>query len=52
MKNYVLVMKNGRGYKVGRNQYTQSQAIKRQQALFEMGIQMEVMTFDEACGAN
>lgn len=50
MKNYVLVMKKGSNVKVGIRSYTEEEALKRQQEVSEMGMVVEVMTFNEALG--
>ena len=50
MENYVIVIKKGTGYKVGRNRYNQEDAIKRQGEMKASGINCKVMTENEAFG--
>lgn len=48
---YVLVMKKGSNYKIGLNEYDSlEKAVERQSELKTHGINMKVMTFDEAYG--
>lgn len=50
MKNFVLVIKKGNNFVIGRQRYTESDAITRQAEVAQLGLQMEVMTEDEAFG--
>lgn len=50
MKNYVLVMEKGNNVKVGVKQYTHQEAMKRQSEVSAVGMNVQVMTFDEAMG--
>lgn len=52
MKNYVLVIVNGHNHVIGGKRYTQSEAIARQAEVAKVGLQMEVMTENEAFGIN
>ena len=51
MKNYVIVIKKGTGYRIGKNRYNQKDAIERQSGMKSYGINCEVMTENEAFGA-
>lgn len=50
MKNFVIVIKNKTGYKIGRNLYNQEDANKRQIEMKKIGINCEVMSENEAFG--
>lgn len=51
MNKFVLVEVKGNSYKIGKNEYdTKNEALTRQKELSKLGINLEVMTFEEACG--
>lgn len=51
MKNYVLAIKKGSNVQIGRKSYTKVEAMERKSQMAAVGINVEVMTFDEAVGS-